>query len=247
MKIGKIPYLNCEPFYAHMTGAALTPLTPRALGRAMADGSIDAGPLPLADCLRLEEKVTRLPFGIATLGPAQSVFLLSKRPMAELGGALIGVTDETSNSIQLLRLLLALKYDVTPRAYVGLDEEADTILLIGDPALRALKSGTPYPHRIDLGSEWVEWTGLPCVFACWAVSSELPESEKRALGEMISNALGEAMGRLDEIAASRSDTGLTEAEVVAYLRGFIYRLGPEEEKGVAEFKKLLRFLGDSRC
>lgn len=244
LRVGQIPYLNCEPFYAHLTGVTLTPLTPRALGAAMAEGTIDAGPCPLADCLRLEEKITRLPFGIATRGPAQSVFLLSNRPMAELNGALIGTTDETSTSIQLLRLLLTLKYEVTPRAFVGLDTLADATLLIGDQALKALKTGARYPHRIDLGTEWVEWTGLPCVFACWAIRSVLPESARAALRETVSTALERGMASLQEIAARRRDTGLTEAEVINYLNSFVFRFGPEEEKAIAEFRRLLRFLSN---
>lgn len=247
LTVGQIPYLNCEPFYAHLTGVTLIPLTPRALGRAMSEGTVDAGPLPLADCVRLEEKITRLPFGVATRRAAQSVFLLSRRPMAQLDGALIGVTDETSTSIQLLRLLLALKYTVEPRAFVKLHEESDAVLLIGDKALKALKSRPPYPHIIDLGAEWVEWTGLPCVFACWAIRSALPKEARETLKESVSAALESGMAGLDGIAARRRDTGLTEAEVVGYLKGFVYRFGPEEEKAVAEFRRLLRLLHDSRC
>ena len=47
----------------------------------------------------------------------------------ELGGAVIGITPETSTSVQLLRVLLALKYEVTPRAWVGVDDPSDAVLL----------------------------------------------------------------------------------------------------------------------
>ena len=38
------------------------------------------------------------------------------------------------------------------------------------------------------------------------------------------------------------DWGLAEEDVIAYLRGFAYRLGPDEEKGMAEFRRLVGLL-----
>ena len=50
------------------------------------------------------------PFGIATQGATGSVLLWSHRPLAALNGATVGVTDETSTSVRLLRLLLVRRY-----------------------------------------------------------------------------------------------------------------------------------------
>jgi predicted solute-binding protein len=72
LRIGRIPYLNCEPFFTHLTGVELVSHTPRALGQAMAEGGLDAAPLSLVDALRLEAMLVPLPFGIATPGPARS-------------------------------------------------------------------------------------------------------------------------------------------------------------------------------
>jgi chorismate dehydratase len=247
VRIGCIPYLNCEPFFAHLGGFDLVPLVPRALGQAIAEGRVDAGPVPLADVVRLGASLAPLPFGIATPGPAVSVILFSTRPPAELGEAVIGVTGETSTSVRLLKILLALRYEVTPRAWVNPEEPSDAVLLIGDQAIRTLKSGHRFPHVIDLGSEWVEWTGLPCVFARWAVRTSLPGSERGALGRALDQALDRGMAALPEIAARRRDTGFSAAEVTAYLRGFTYRFGAEEEKAIAEFSRLLAFLENGRC
>ena len=247
LKVGRIPYLNCEPFFAHLRGYDLIPLTPRALGRAMAAGTLDAGPLSLVDFLGLDRTVAPLPYGIATAGPARSVLVFSDRPLAELGGAVIGVTEETSTSVRLLKLLLTLKYEAAPRHWVGPEEPCDALLLIGDPAIRALKSGTRFSHVIDLGSEWVEWTGLPCVFARWGVRASVPETERLALEGALSEALDRGLAGLAAIVARRRDTGFAEDEVVAYLRGFTYRLGAEEDKAIAEFSRLRDLLEDGRC
>lgn len=247
VRIGKIPYLNCEPFFAHLSGFELKELTPRQLGRAVAEGVVDAGPLSLVDFSNLGSAVAGLPFVIASPGPAQSVLLFSDRPVAQLGGATIGVTNETSTSVELLKLLLAFKYEVVPRAWVDAEGPCDAVLLIGDRAIRALKSDLRLAQAVDLGSEWVQWTGLPCVFARWGVRTSVPKAEQLGLSHALDEALDRGLATLPEIARQRRDTGFSEAEVVAYLSGFTYRLGAEEEKAIVEFIRLRGFLEDERC
>jgi chorismate dehydratase len=230
--------LNCEPFYEGLPSPAQR-LHPRALGEAVAAGSLDAGPLSLADCLRLEGSVERLQFGVAGRR-GQSVFLFSLRPLAELSGAIIGVTGETSTSVRLLKILLAFRYEVRPE-YTDLDRGRDAILLIGDQALKSRKE-TRYPHCIDLGNEWSQWTGLPFTFAAWGVRSSAPKTEREEFARRLSAALDYGLSRLPQIAVRRRDLGLADEEVIAYLQGFTYRLGSEEEKAVSEFSRLLSLL-----
>jgi chorismate dehydratase len=245
LRVGRISYLNVEPFFHAFPWPLSEALPPRALGDAVAGGRIDAGPLPLADCLRLDVAVSLLPFGIATRERAQSVFLFSSRPFADLGGARIAVTGETSTSVRLLRLLLTFRYAVEPATLVGLEDPADAVLLIGDAALKARFGRWPHPTCFDLGEEWTHWTGLPCVFAAWAVRRDAGASAPGALGEALDRALDAGLRDLPAIARARQDVkgwGLGERDIVAYLGGFSYRLGPDEEKGMAEFRRLLALL-----
>jgi chorismate dehydratase len=239
LRVGRIPYLNCEPFFARLAGVESVPLTPRLLGEAVAEGRIDAGALSLLDALRLESSLELLPFGISTDGAAQSVFLFSRRPIGELDGAVIGITPETSTSVKLLRVLLALRHRVTPRAWVTPDDPCDAVLLIGDRAIRALTSGHPFACVTDLGTEWVEWTGLPFCFARWGVRASAPAAERRDLERRLDQALEDGLADLPAIARARRDTGWSEDEVIRYLRGFNYRIGAGEEKAIAEFTRLL--------
>ena len=135
LRIGRIPYLNCEPFFHRLQGVELVDLIPRRLGEAMAARELDAGPLSLIDYLRLETHLTPLPYGIGCPTGARSVLVFSERPLSELGGARVGITGETSTSVELLRVLLALRYEGEPAAWVGPEEPSDAVLLIGDPAL----------------------------------------------------------------------------------------------------------------
>jgi chorismate dehydratase len=229
LRVGRISYLNVEPFFHAFPWPIAESLPPRALGEAVAQGRLDAGPLALADCLRLEGTVTRLPFGIVGPTRAQSVLLFSDHPMGELGGRRIAVTGETSTSVRLLRILLAFRHEVRAPTLVGLDEAADAELLIGDVALRLLRRG-PWPRRLcyDLGEEWTAWTGYPMVFAAWAVRLDAPAAVRDRLAAALAD--------------RRRDLGLSEEEIVTYLESFRYRIGPDDEKVVDEYRRLLALL-----
>ena len=117
LRVGRIPYLNCEPFFHRLTGVELVDLIPRRLGEAMAAGRLDAGPLSLIDYLRIESELTPLPYGIGCPTGARSVLVFSDRPLSGLRGAQVGITGETSTSVELLRVLLALRYEAEPAAW----------------------------------------------------------------------------------------------------------------------------------
>jgi len=247
LRVGRIPYLNCEPFFHRLQGVELVDLIPRQLGEAMAARELDAGPLSLMDYLRLETHLTPLPYGIGCPTGARSVLVFSDRPLAELGGARVGITGETSTSVDLLRVLLALRYEVEPAAWVGAGEPSDAVLLIGDQAIRRVTGGPPARYVTDLGFDWREWTGLPFVFARWAVASRVPAGERRAFERALDAALDRGLDALPAIAARRRDLGWTEAQVESYLRNFAFRLGPDEEKGAAEFIRLRSLIGPLPC
>ena len=173
-RVARVPYLNSAPYFrglplgdASSPRYALIDCVPRQLGRKAAAGELDAGLLPIADYFRLAGSFDRLErFGIAVRGRAHSVMLYSRLPIRQLDGAVISVTEETSTTAVLLRLLLEQRYHVTPKLYHrGEHPEADARLLIGDEALQVKHANTSYPFEIDLGFEWWLWQHLPFVFA----------------------------------------------------------------------------------
>jgi chorismate dehydratase len=238
LRVGSLPYLNSEPFFAYLEGVAQVPMVPRALGALMRRGELDAGLLSLADALAIDEAVYRLPFGIATRGATGSVHVWSQRPLAALHGASVGVTEQTSTSVRILRLLLERRYGVRDVRWTAPGEAADAVLLIGDDALRARGRPSRFALCTDLGEEWTAWTGLPAVFATWVVRRTVDAEARAGLSAAIDRALTRGLAHLDAIAARRRDTGISEAEVVSYLTNFIYRLGPAEARAVEEFIRL---------
>jgi chorismate dehydratase len=243
----RIPYANAAPFYALWGDApfAVRNLVPRELGREAEAGTVDLGLMASADFLRLRDRFEMLApaLGIAARGPVQSVLLYSRRPAGSLAGALVSVTPETSTSIKLLRVLLDVRRSLAGVRYVrGLEPaQADALLVIGDRAMQ-MRNRRPdgFTHALDLGSDWLEWTGLPFVYALWAVRKALEGPVKAELGAFLDASLAAGLTSLPDVARQQADVGWTAAEMEAYLRRFHYRLGPEDLKGLERFEELLR-------
>jgi chorismate dehydratase len=244
-RVARVPYLNSAPYFRGLAlegRIELVDCAPREGGALAADGSLAAGLLPLADCLRLADAFERLGrFGVAVRGRARSAILFSRKPIRQLDGAVIAVTEETSTTFLLLRLLLEQRFRLAPASYRrGRHPEAEALLLIGDEALRFQRANTQYPFECDLAFEWWLWQHLPCVFAVWAIRRDADPDGKRRLERALGQALARNAAELEAVAAERSEPlGIPSAELLAYLSAFVYRLGPAEEDGIARFQALV--------
>lgn len=249
--IARIPYLNSEPFYARWSEApgVSVDLPPRALGEEARAGRADAGLMATADYFALTPVFERVgAYGITCRGPVQSVLLFSRRPARELAGATIDLTQHSQTSVALTRVLLGARYGLDGVRYQrraiesGEAPAGDAWLLIGDAALLARTAAAAQGlHVIDLGEEWFAWTGMPFVYAVWAVRSSLPAVEKERLAAFLETSLQAGEADLPSIAerTSQAKPALgTPDELEAYLRAFRYRLGEDEEAGLARFRSL---------
>jgi chorismate dehydratase len=154
----------------------------------------------------------------------------------------ISVTPETSTSIRLLRLLLDVRRGLEGVRYVrGLEPaQADGLLLIGDRAMRVRRQRPDgFTNTLDLGEDWLEWTGLSFVYAVWAVRRTLDPAVKQELRDFLETSLAAGLANLPEVARQQTEPRWTQAEMEAYLRRFHYRLGPEDLAGLDRFEELL--------
>ncbi len=272
MRVAKIPYLNSQPFYGALgghrapgsrapgTGAArdsdaagldLVEMPPAELGRLARAGRIDAGLIPTADWFAVSKEYERLgPFGIAVSRRVESVLLLSERPLAALTGARIGVTEETSTSYRLLRLLAEARDGARPAAYVrGARASADAYLVIGDEALASTAAGPPAPFVIDLAEEWHAWQRLPFVFAVWVVRRGAPAAEKERLAALLDRSLsgaagetaGEVAGAAPSGAPRRAAAHGASDDVIARIVEE-YVSGPPARRALGSTERLCRYL-----
>jgi chorismate dehydratase len=242
----RIPYANAAPFYALWGEApfAVRNLVPRELGREAESGGVDMGLMASGDYLRLRDRFELMqpPMGVAARGTVMSVLLFSRRPAGALAGASVSVTPETSTSVRLGRLLLTVRRGLRDVRFVrGLEpRQADALLVIGDRAMR-MRSRPPegFPHVLDMGADWLEWTGLSFVYAVWAVRRSLDEDLKHELSAFLEASLAAGLSNLPEVARGQTEPGWTQDETEAYLRRFHYRLGAEDLAGLERFETLL--------
>ena len=245
LRIGHVPYLHAEPFYVDMArrGLALTELVPRAVAVAAANGEIDAGPVPLVDCFRLEDRFQPVAgFCIASIEDAGSSLLFSSKPIAALAGAHIGITDEASTAPRLLDVLLRLKYQVQTAAYGPLEASHEAFLLIGNQGLRQRMGAPDFPYIYDLGAEWHAWTGLPFVFARWMVRKDVSPRDLALLEEALYVGLEEGVDALCELAEPRQDLVMLPRDIATYIQGFRYFIGRSEQQAIDRFRGYLQQL-----
>jgi chorismate dehydratase len=245
LRVGRVPSLNAEPFYIDMArrGLRLIELSPRALAVAALNGDIDAGPIPLVDGFRLEDRFQPVAgFCLASIQDAGSTLLLSMRPIEALAGAHIGVTDEASTALRLLDVLLHLKYRVRSVTYGPLQASHEAFLLIGNQALRQRRGAPDFPHTYDLGAEWHAWTGLPFVFSRWMVRREVSPSDLAVLEEALYVGLEEGVDNLCQLAEPRQDLYMLPRDIAAYIQGFRYFIGRSEQQAMDRFRSYLQEL-----
>ena len=240
LRLGRIAYLNTEPFFASDSiRAAAVALPPRQMYDLAVAGSIDAAPLPsvaLADHPDIFSPIEN--FTIAAAGPVSSVLLRSRVPPAEFGrGTCIGVTSETATSLRLLKVLLYDYWGLGKGLYFDpLGPANDAQLVIGDQALN--EQAADFPHVIDLGAAWFDYAGSPFVYALWLAGPGASESALRQLSDYFCANLARNCTDVAEIAARRPGLGMTEAQIEAYLSKFSYRLGERERAGLEKFFEL---------
>ena len=242
IKVGRVPDLNYEPFYFDMErrGIQLHEIPAGALGTAVEMGEIDAGPVPLADCLRLEDRFKYVAgFCVAAWEKSGSMFLHSRQPIAELTGARIGVPGGSDTSANLLRVLLAFKYEIQPQLYVTPEDPNDSLLLDGDQGLRRRRGVREYPYKYDLGEEWNRWTGLPFVFARWMVRQDMEATEAALLENTLYVGLEEGVDALFHLSEPRANLLMLAKDVVEYIQGHRYFMGLSEYKSVELFREYL--------
>ena len=244
LRVGAVSYLNTKPLVRHLEQLApqikLSLQTPSQLADELRARRLDIALIPSIEYFR-HGGYTILPgVSIASFGPVLSVRLCSRVPIAQIGS--LDLDEGSRSSIALADILLSCRYAVRPRtAPLPLDRDprqstADAVLLIGDRAIR-MREGS-YPHTLDLGEEWTRWTGLPFVFAFWAVRPGV------AVPPDVAQAFVTAKdhGRRDVVAIARHEAprlAIDEGRCRHYLEQVIrHELGPKEWQGLKRFYQL---------
>lgn len=258
IRLGHIAYSNCVPVHARLLGrerpawVEVVRGTPADLNRALAAGEVDVAPASSIEFARHPERYRVLPgLSISSRGPVRTIVLAARAPMRELDGCVVAVPTASATSVVLLRALLEVRERVHPR-YVWFRQEAEdpfgagaaAALYIGDAAAAAGRRA--HPRVYDLGSEWMQWTGLPFVFALWQTRLGADrDDDLGALRETLIASRDGALARVDALAAEHAAAlGWEAVELASYWRSLDYGLDASLVAGLDAFYRLAVEIGE---
>ncbi len=196
ISLGKISYINALPVYYGLDRGLLPDwLTmvsdvPSALNRKIITDQIEISPISAAFYAMNHDKLLLLPdLSISCHGNVLSVICASNYELDDLNQKTVMFSQESASAASFLKMIFSQR-QVYPDFRVGpvgdineIPLGVDAVMVIGDNALTQ-PWGERYAHCFDLGGIWYEMTGLPFVFAVWAVRESFAKKYPEQVGEV---------------------------------------------------------------
>jgi chorismate dehydratase len=252
--IASSSYLNAAPLcFSFLYGVQkdrctfLSDEAPARCAELLAEGGADAALIPVIEYQRIPGLKIARGACVASKGSVRSVLLASRKPITEVRSVALDTSSRTSAA--LIQILLGrfyglgVSYQPAPPRLEDMLESNDAALIIGDPAMLIDRSAL---YVYDLAEEWRKHTGLPFVFAFWAIRKDsagwfAPHSTDSnridflaAKVEGVSNA-----GQLADLYSER--LGLPRDELYSYLTDAIsYDLDDASLQGLRLYYELAK-------
>lgn len=248
IKIAASTYLNSAPLvygFLHGKPRLESDFTGNEAPSRCADllqtARVEAALIPSIEYRRIRGLRIVPSISVASKTSVCSVLLISHREIEEVSNVALDASSRTSAA--LVRILLERFYHLKPKysTYRPCLEQMlkahDAALLIGDPAMTADKTGF---HVYDLASEWRKATGLPFVFAFWAVGADVNRDTAKRIAELCLESKEEGLMARETIAEEYSQRlGLDADSLKSYITENInYDLDDENLEGLRYFYQL---------
>jgi len=252
VRVGRIRYINVAPVYYGIEHGlkpsymGLVRETPAALNRMMEKGEIDISPVSSASYARNYKDWDLLPgLSISSFGKVMSVILASNLPLEELDNRKILLSDESASAIEMLKLVLSWK-NISPVYETGSIQEKDAatyqdhdaVLVIGNSALTG-EWNRRFKYIWDLGAIWQQMTGLPFVFAVWAVRKTFSGKRPEIVAEVADLLMkSKKQGDLNLEHIQESTSRLLDIDIETcriYFNRLNYDLGKIQIQGLTSF------------
>lgn len=252
LRLGRINFVNILPVHLHLTANPALfqeiPGVPSALNRMLRSGELDVSVVSSVEYALHSDEYLLLPdLSISAAGKVGSVLLFSDEFPQHWKDRPIEAPFESDTSVALIRVLLKYHWQIEADL-VGEGEAPDlaAVLRIGDRALEGAVSGK-WAHIYDMGQQWLELTGLPFVFAVWAVRRDVAQrwpGEVRALHQALLASRDQGVAELCSSAEEAAKVmGRQKPDMLAYYRLLHYGLGQEYRQGLERFFDYLTRLG----
>jgi chorismate dehydratase len=257
-RVGHIQFLNCLPIYWGLVNSGaildmdLVKDSPDVLSNMLVAGDLDIGPISLVEYLRNADDLVILPnLAVGSDGPVMSCILASQLPYEDLDGARVALGSTSRTTVQLAQLILRERFKAQPEYFTcppdlsRMMQEAAGAVIIGDPALRASLYDAPHLglRVLDLGKAWKDWTGLPMVFAVWAVRKDFLAASPEIVHEVHQAFLRSrdlSVENVDKVARQVQRWERFDARTLeTYFTTLDFSLGERQLAGVREFARLV--------
>jgi chorismate dehydratase len=241
--VGGVRFLNARPMLYGLSdhkNIDLEEAPPSHLAAGMESGKFCAALVPSIDYQMTQADWRVLPVAaIGSKGDVLTVRVFSKRPLIEIEE--IACDADSHTSVVLSQVIWHLRYrrKVRIRPLSGSIEEHSTVLLIGDKVIPHLNR---WPHELDLGRAWDEATGLPFVYAFWALPNR---GDLMPLAEILQLAVRTGLDNIDAIVSDcAGHYGFTRELAKQYLtQNLSFRFGQKEMNGLSRFYQCAAELG----
>jgi chorismate dehydratase len=200
IKISAVSYTNTKPFIYGIEHSALLEQIdlsldiPTDCAAKLIDGQVDIGLIPVAAIPDVPNAHIVADYCIGSVGAVNSVFIFSTVPAAEIKTVRLDSHSRTSNN--LARVLLKFHFKQEVIYSTDPNVETDAIVLIGD---RTFGKKEEFAYAYDMGQEWMNFTGLPFVYAAWVANKPVPQAFINDFNEALSFGLSQREVLLAEL------------------------------------------------
>ena len=231
LRIGCVKYLNSRPLICAYDGPVAFD-HPAVLARMLAAGELDAALVPVFEAVRDPRYLLVDDVAVGCDGPVFSVFLAHRGELRDVRS--VALDPASLSSANLLRVLLAEFHGLRP----SFGTDGDSQLLIGNQAIefRNAHEGIAGWRFLDLCEEWKRCTGLPFVFAVWAVRAETPGA--RAVAAAFRGLRDAGLAQIPALIA-REDFGDVEMRRRYLTEWLRFGVGPRGREALALYRALL--------
>ena len=231
LRIGCVKYLNSRPLICAYDGPVVFD-HPAALARMLAAGELDAALVPVFEAVRDPRYLLVDDVAVGCDGEVFSVFLAHRGELRDIRS--IALDPASLSSANLLRVLLAEYHDLHP----AFGPVGEAQLLIGNQAIefRRAEEGKSEWQFLDLGAEWKRCTGLPFVFAVWAMRPGMADAA--LIADAFRRLKDTGITRVPELIAVENfgDAEMRRRYLTEYLH---FGIGPRGREALALYRSLL--------
>ena len=208
---------------------------PANIAAMLLNNAIDIGLVPVAIIPQMKDYHIVTDYCIGATKEVASVCIFSEVPLQEIKTLILDYQSRTSVALAKILLEKYWKINVTfSEANKNFDKEikgTTAAVVIGD---RAFKQRKRSAFHYDLASAWIDFTGLPFVFAAWVANKKLPEDFINQFNE--ANKTG--LQNLDAVVAENLSPYYDLKTY--YTQNISYYLTLEKRKGLEKFLSLLK-------